>query len=110
MMDIRAELNVISLEVANKMGLNTSRPYKNVCAFESRQISTIGVIMDLQVHLAKHPDIMIIVVLNIPTMCKMWLSREWSAKLGGTLQMDLSYATIPTPDREPVTLFREAYR
>jgi hypothetical protein len=113
MMDTGAGMNVMSLEVANKMGLKTSRPYRNVCAFDSQEIPTIGVIKDLQVHLARHPDVMItmdVVVLDIPAACGMWLSREWSAKLGGTLQMDLSYATIPTPDGKSVTLFKEAYR
>jgi hypothetical protein len=33
--------------------------------------------------------------------------REWVTTLGGSLQMDLSYATIPHPEGGFVTLYRE---
>jgi hypothetical protein len=36
-----------------------------------------------------------IVVSDIPPNYGMLLSRSWGAKLQGTLQMDMSYATIP---------------
>ena len=36
-----------------------------------------------------------VVVVNVPPKFGMLLSRSWEAKLQGTLQMDLSYATIP---------------
>jgi hypothetical protein len=84
-------------------GIEYFQPYRNVCAFDSRQILTTGIIKDLQVHLAKHLDVMItvdVVVLDIPTTCRMWLSQEWSTKLGGTLHMDLSYATITESQRQ----------
>jgi hypothetical protein len=51
-----------------------------------------------------------VVVLDIPKSCKMWLSWSWSTKIGGTLQMDLSYGTILIPYEEFVTLFIEAYK
>lgn len=35
-----------------------------------------------------------VVVVDAPTKFGMLLSRSWSAKLKGTMQMDLSYATI----------------
>jgi hypothetical protein len=79
MMDTKAMMNVMELEVANTMGLKTSRAYRNVCNFDSRQISAIDVIKDLQVYLAKHPDVMItmdVIDLNILAKCRMWLSRE----------------------------------
>jgi hypothetical protein len=47
MMDIGVGMNVMSLEVTNKMGLNTSRSYRNMCSFDSREISTIAVNKDL---------------------------------------------------------------
>ena len=36
-----------------------------------------------------------IVVADVPAKFGMLLSRSWSAKLKGTMQMDFSYATIP---------------
>ena len=36
-----------------------------------------------------------VVVADVPTNFGMLLSRSWSAKLKGTMQMDFSYATIP---------------
>ena len=36
-----------------------------------------------------------IVVAEIPPKYDMLLSRSWEAKLQGSLQMDMSYATIP---------------
>jgi hypothetical protein len=39
--------------------------------------------------------VMDIVVADIPPKYGMLLSRSWGAKLKGTLQLDMSYATIP---------------
>jgi len=36
-----------------------------------------------------------IVVVDIPPKYDMLLSRSWGSKLQGTLQLDMSYATIP---------------
>jgi hypothetical protein len=38
-----------------------------------------------------------IVVINVPDAWGMLLSRKIAADLGGNIQMDLTYATIPTP-------------
>jgi hypothetical protein len=48
-----------------------------------------------------------VVVIDIPDVWGMLLSKEWDATLGGILQMDLSYATIPHPEGGFVTLYRE---
>ena len=36
-----------------------------------------------------------VIVANVPSKFGMLLSRSWATKLKGTLQMDMSYATIP---------------
>jgi hypothetical protein len=67
----------------------------------------------LEVHLADYPDfpiIMNVVVVNIPDTWGMILSREWDATLGGILQMDLSYATIPIRDQDCITLHNNPKR
>ena len=48
-----------------------------------------------------------IVVANIPPKYGMLLSRSWGAKLGGSLQLDMSYATISVFG-QPKKLYREA--
>jgi hypothetical protein len=52
--------------------------------------------------------LMDVVVIDAPDSWGMLLSRKWAAaSLGGSLQMDLSYATIPTCEGTFVTLYRE---
>ena len=51
--------------------------------------------------------VMEIVVANTPSRFGMLLSRSWSKKLGGTLQMDMPYAIIPVFGGEFRRLFRE---
>ena len=48
-----------------------------------------------------------IVVANIPPKFGLLLSRSWSKRLGGTLQMDLTYTTIPMFGGETNRLCRE---
>ena len=47
-----------------------------------------------------------IVVADVPAKFGMLLSRLWSAKLKGTMQMDFSYATIPIFNQQR-SLWRE---
>jgi ribonuclease HI len=48
-----------------------------------------------------------VIVVDIPPKFGMLLSRSWAKKVGGTLQMDLSYATIPVFGGEHRRLYRE---
>jgi hypothetical protein len=78
-----------------------------------KRLKVHGLIKSLQVHLAAFPDIMIemdIVVIDVPDAWGMLLSRKTTADLGGNLQMDLTYATIPTPDGATFKLNRELER
>jgi hypothetical protein len=52
--------------------------------------------------------VMDIVVVDVPPKFGMLLSRSWIKILGGTLQMDLSYATILAFRGEHRRLYREA--
>jgi hypothetical protein len=101
MLDSGASANIMTLKVMRQLGLEVTRPYGNVCGIESKAISTYGLIENLEVLLARYPEIvflMDIVVVDIPDIWGMLLSRKFVAILGGTLQMDLSYATIPIGD------------
>ena len=80
---------------------------------DNKVVEVHGLIRDLQVHLVVFPDIQIImdiVVIDVPDAWGMLLSRKWAVDLGGSIQMDLSYATIPSPDGTMVRLNRELER
>jgi len=55
--------------------------------------------------------VMDVIMVDVPPKFGMLLSRSWEAKLKGTLQMDLSYATIPFfgKQRRPYRENRLAY-
>jgi hypothetical protein len=113
MLDSGATSNVITKKVMEQLNLRISRPNHNICALDSQTIEVHGLIKGLQVYLATFPDIMIemdIVVIDVPDVWGMLLNRKTVADLGGSLQMDLSYATIPTPDGGNFKLNREVYR
>ena len=70
----------------------------------------LGPHQDLAVNLTQLPSksiMMDIVVADIPLKFGLLLSRSWSKRLGGTLQMDLTYATIPMFGGETKRLYRE---
>ena len=78
--------------------------------FDSRAVKCIGVIKDLVVNLTQIPMksvLMDIVVADISPKFGMLLSRFWEKRVGGTLQMDLSYATILVFGGEFRRLYRE---
>jgi hypothetical protein len=83
-----------------------------VCGVESQPITICGLIKDLKVSLVAFPDISLVmnnVVIDIPDVWGILLSKEWVATLGGNLHMDLSYATIPHPEGGFVTLYKEHF-
>jgi hypothetical protein len=87
-----------------------SRPYHNICSMDSKKIEVHGLIKGLLVHLVTFPDIQIemdIVVIDVPDAWGMFLSRKTIVDLGINIQMDLTYATIPTPYGAMFRLNRE---
>jgi hypothetical protein len=100
-------------KVMEQLNLRISRPYHNICAMDNRTIEVHGLIKGLQVHLTAFPDIMNemeIVVVDVLDTWGMLLSRNIAVDLGGSLQMDLTYATIPTPNGLEFKLNRELER
>ena len=66
---------------------------------DAREVEVVGIILNLHVKLVKYPDIdmsMDVVVIDVLDNWGMLLSRKWAATLGGYIQMDWTYATIPT--------------
>jgi hypothetical protein len=88
MLDSGASHNLMPKAVMEKLGLDITRPYKDLYSFDSRKVKCIGLIKDLFITLAQIPAksmVMDIVVAGIPPKYGMLLSRSWGAKLKGTL-------------------------
>ena len=70
------------------LGLDITRPYKDLYSFDSREVKCLGPIKDLVVSLHQIPErnlVMDVVVADVPPKFGMLLSRSWEAKLKGTL-------------------------
>ena len=105
-----ASHNLMPKVVMDKLGLEITSPYHNLYTFDSSRVKCLGVIKDLAVNLTQLPMkhiVMDIVVADIEPKFSMFLSRIWSKTLGGTLQMDLSYATILVYGGKTMRLYRE---
>jgi ribonuclease HI len=111
LMDSGASHNLMPKAVMEELGLEVTRAYHDLYSFDSRRVQCLGVIKDLVVSLFQLPMksmVMDIVVADVPPKFSMLLSRSWIKRLGGTLQMDLTYATIPVFGGEHRRLYREA--
>jgi hypothetical protein len=111
LMDSGASHNLMPKIVMEELGLEVTKAYHNLYYFYSRRVQCLGVIKELVVSLFQLPVksvVMKIVVADVPPKFDMLLSRSWIKKLGGTLHMDLTYATIPVFGGEHKRLYREA--
>jgi len=111
LLDTGANHNIIPKAVMDELGLDIIRPYHDFFSFDSRKVKCLGLIKDLAITLSQLPmNIMItdIVVADVPPKFDMLLSIGWIKRLGGTLQNDLSYATVPVFGGESRRLYREA--
>ena len=98
MLDSRASHNLMPKGVVESLGLEITRTYKDLYSFDSKRVKHMGFIKDMVVSLNKLPYkivVMDVVVADIPPKFGILLSRSWTSKFKGSLQMDMSYATIP---------------
>jgi hypothetical protein len=101
MLDTGVGANMMSLKVMQQMGLKVTRPYKNVCGFESKAIPTHGVIENIEVQLKEFPKKTVqidIIVVDVLDVWGMFLSRKFGAMIGGSLEMDLIFLRLPLKD------------
>ena len=107
MLDSGAFANIMLLKVMKQINLNITRKYKSVWGFNSKLVEVEGLIKGLKVSLTMNSNISLLMdfmVIDIPDVWGMLLSREWGAIVGGQLQMDLSYVTISQLDGTPFIL------
>jgi hypothetical protein len=98
MLDFCALHNLMPKVIMEELGLDITRPYKDLFSFDSNKFKFLGLIKDFFVSLAQIPSkkmVIDMVMVDIPPKFGMLFSRSWDAKLKGTLQMVMSYATIP---------------
>jgi hypothetical protein len=77
MLDFGDSHNLMPKAVIEKLGLDISRPYKDLYSFDSKKVKCIGLIKDLCITLAQIPTksmVMDIVVANVPLKYGMLLS------------------------------------
>jgi ribonuclease HI len=111
LMDSGDSHNLMPKTIKEELGLEVTWSYHDLYSFDSRKVQCLGVIKDLVVTLFQLPMksvVMDIVVDNVPPKFGMLLSRSWIKRPGGTLQMELTYATIPVFGGEHRRLYREA--
>jgi hypothetical protein len=97
LMDSRSSHNVMPKVFMEELGLEITKPYQDLYSFDSKKVKFLGLIKDMLVSLAQLPMksvVMDIVVAEIPPKFGMLLSKTWDKKVGQSLQMDLTYATI----------------
>lgn len=70
MLDFGASHNFMPLTLMEQLGLQITKPYKDLYSFDSKRVKCLGMIKDLVVNLAQIPVkniVMDIVVADIPT-------------------------------------------
>ena len=111
LLDTRASHNLMPKAIMDELGLDITKSYYDLFSFDSRKVKCMGLIKDLAITLSQLPMksmMMDIVVADVPPNFSMLLSRGWIKRLGGSLQNDLSYATVPVFGGETRRLYREA--
>jgi hypothetical protein len=111
LLDSGASHNLMPKAVMDELGLEITKTYHDRFSFDSRKVKCLGLIKDLAVTLTQASMknmVMDVVVGDIPPKFGCLLSRSWMKRLGGTLQMDLSYSTIPSFGGGNKRLYRES--
>ncbi len=97
MLDSEESHNLMPLVIMQSLGLSITIPYKDLFSFYSRKVECMGLINDLVVSLTQVPSKSFViddVVVDIPYRYGILLSRSFTTKLRGSMQMDMTYVTI----------------
>ena len=109
LLESRASHNIIPKDVMEALGLSITKPYHDLFSFDSREVKCLGVIKDLAINLAQLPMksvMMDVVFVVISPKFSVLLSRSKEKGVGGTLQINFSYATISVFGGEHRTLYK----
>ena len=103
MIDSGAAVNIMSADVMKEIGLKVDTPFGKCYAMDNRSVPVVGIIKNVEFRFPSFPHISYrtdITVVEISASYGMLLSRQWSNLVGGHVQLDLSYATIPVGGKE----------
>ena len=109
MLDSGASHNLMPKSIIETLNLGITRPYEDLFSFDSSKVKCLGLIKYLCVTLVQYRGksiVMDIAVADVPPTYRMLLSRSQGEKLQGSLQLDMSYATISVFG-QPKKLYRE---
>ena len=88
MLDLGASHNLMPKRIMDQLGLDMTRPYKDLFSFDYNKVKCLVLIKYLVISLAQILSktlVMDVVVADIPSNFGMLLSRIWAAKLKGAL-------------------------
>ena len=91
MLESKAAMNINPLSIMKEIGLKITLPYANVCGIDSSGVQAYGLIRNFKADLFACPNfntMMDVVVIDLPPVYGMLLSRKWAVGLGGHLMMD----------------------
>ena len=89
-------------KVMEALGLKVDTKKGRCRGMDAREVLVIGTINALPFRLVAYPEVeltMSVLVVDIPPHYGMFLSRKWSATMGGSLQYDLTYANFHIGDK-----------
>jgi hypothetical protein len=110
MLDSGVSHNMMPKIIMERLGLHITRPYEDLYSFDSRKFKCMRMIKDLVVtlaHVLVKSILMDVVIADVPPKYDLLLSRSWGAKLGGSLQLDMTYSTIPVFGGKFTRFYRE---
>jgi hypothetical protein len=88
MLDSRASHNLMPKIVLEKLGLQITRPYHDLCSFGAIKFRFLGMIKGMVVHLTQIPVksfLTDIVLVDVSVNYGILLSRSWESKIVGLL-------------------------
>ena len=103
-----ASHNLIPKVVMETLRVEVTKTYHDLYNFDSKPMKSVGMIKDLVVnlsHLTSKRILLDVVVTDVPPKYGMLLSMISAKRMGGTMQMDMKYATLPFCARETRRLY-----
>lgn len=111
MIDSGEFINVMLAGVKRELGMWVDTTYGRFYVMDNRSVPVVGIMKNVECKLASSPEASYktgITIVDVPPHYGMLLSRQWSNLIGGHVQLDLSYATIPVNGQE-VRIEREPH-
>jgi len=112
LIDSGASITVMPKAVCDIMGLQHTRSSSGVLQLNGTNVKTVGVIKDIVMKLHQCPEVSVVqevMVIELPALFGLCLSREFTSKLGGYLSMSYDHCIIPCKGRRIRIKREDAY-